>query len=56
MLLLEVPVLLDQGVHPVNHLLDKLHLAVAEPVLVGDVVGHARLTARLAAGTWSTEY
>ena len=41
MLLLQLEVLLPQGVHPVDHLLDELHLRVAEPVLVGDVVGDA---------------
>jgi hypothetical protein len=42
------PVLLLQGqifgvehVHAVNHLLHELHLGVAQPVLVGDVVGTA---------------
>ena len=50
MLLLELLVLLDEGVDAVNHLLDELDLAVAQPVLVGDVVGDAGLTARLAAG------
>ena len=49
MFLLELPVLLDEGVDAVNHLLDELDLAVAQPVLVGDVVGDAGLTARLAA-------
>ncbi len=34
-------VLGPEGVHPVNHLLDQLHLGVAQPVLVRDVVGHA---------------
>ena len=34
-------VLLDQGVDAVNHLLDELHLGVAESVLVGDVVSDA---------------
>jgi hypothetical protein len=37
-------VLSPEGVHPVNHLLDQLHLGVAQPVLVGDVVGHAFTT------------
>ena len=39
-LLSEFPVLLHEGVDAVNHLLDELHLGVAEPVLVGDVVGN----------------
>ena len=38
-LLLQVEVLLPQGVHAVNHLLDELHLGVAQAVLVGHVVG-----------------
>ena len=41
MFLGEVSVLLHQSVDAVNHLLDELHLGVAQPVLVGDVVGHA---------------
>ena len=32
-------VLLVEHVDPVDHLLDELHLRVAQPVLVGDVVG-----------------
>ena len=40
MLLSEFPVLLYEGVDAVDHLLDELHLGVAEPVLVGDVVGN----------------
>ena len=32
-------VLLVESVHPINHLLDELHLRVAQSVLVGDVVG-----------------
>ena len=51
-LLLEGPVLLDEGVDPVDHLLDELDLAVAEAVLVRDVVRHARLTARLPPGSY----
>ena len=39
MFLGELPVLLHEGVDAVDHLLDELHLGVAEPVLVGDVVG-----------------
>ena len=34
-------ILLVERVDAVNHLLDELHLAVAQPVLVGDVVGYA---------------
>ena len=33
-------VLLVERVHSVNHLLDELHLGVAQSVLVGDVVSH----------------
>ena len=33
-------VLLVESVHSVNHLLHELHLGVAQPVLVGDVVGY----------------
>ena len=38
MLLLELEVLLPQGVDGVNHDLDQLNLRVAETVLVGDVI------------------
>ena len=34
-------VLLVESVDAINHLLDELDLAVAQPVLVGDVVGYA---------------
>ena len=40
-LLLELEVLLPQGVDGVNHDLDQLDLGVAETVLVGDVIGVA---------------
>ena len=40
-LLLELEVLLPQSVDSVNHDLDKLHLGVAETMLVGDVIGVA---------------
>ena len=39
-LLLELDVLHVDGVDAVDHGLDELHLGVAEPVLVGDVVGN----------------
>jgi hypothetical protein len=55
-LLLEDPVLLDEGVDPVNHLLDELDLAVAEAVLVRDVVGDPGLTARLAASACAKQH
>ena len=38
-LLLELLVLLDEGVDPIDHALDQLHLGVAQAVLVGYVVG-----------------
>ena len=40
MLLLEISVLGDKSVDTINHLLYQLHLRVAKPVLVGDVIGH----------------
>ena len=43
-------VLLPQGVDAVDHLLDELHLGVAKPVLVGDVVGDACLAPGLSPG------
>jgi len=46
-LLLELQILLVQGVDSVNHGLDQLNLRVSQPVLVGDVVGVASLAARL---------
>jgi len=49
-LLLELQVLLVQGVDAVNHGLDELDLGVSQSVLVGDVVGVSGLAARLAAG------
>ena len=41
MLLLQSLVLLPEGVDTVNHGLDQLDLGVAQPVLVGHVVGAA---------------
>jgi len=49
-LLLELHVLLVQGVDAVNHGLDKLDLGVSQSVLVGDVVSVSGLAARLSAG------
>merc|ERR1719347_1494074 len=49
-LLLELEVLLPEGVDGVNHDLDQLHLGVAETVLVGDVVGAASESAGLSPG------
>ena len=40
MLHLKQHILLVDGVDAVDHGLDELHLGVAEPVLVGDVVGN----------------
>ena len=50
MLLLELNILLVQGVDTVNHGLDKLDLGVSQSVLVGDVVGVSSLATRLTAG------
>jgi len=52
---LELPILLDKGVDTVNHFLHELDLAVAEPVLVGNVVSDAGLTARLTTGASGLE-
>merc|ERR1719471_2057944 len=49
-LLLELDVLLPEGVDSVDHALHELDLGVAEAVLVGDVVGVAGLSARLSPG------
>ncbi len=49
-LLLQLEVLLVQGVDAVNHLLHKLNLGVTQAVLVGDVIGVASLATRLSAG------
>jgi len=49
-LLLELNILLVEGVDTVNHGLDELDLGVAKTVLVGDVVGVAGLTAGLTTG------
>ena len=40
-LLLELDILLPEGVDSVNHDLDQLDLRVAKTVLVGDVIGVA---------------
>jgi len=50
-LLLELEVLLPQGVDGVNHDLDQLDLGVAETVLVGDVIGASSLAARFSTGS-----
>ena len=42
--------LLPKGVDTINHFLDQLNLRVSEPVLVGDVVGVASLSAKLTTG------
>jgi len=49
-LLLELQVLLVQGVDTVNHGLDKLDLGVSQSVLVGDVISVSGLATRLTAG------
>merc|ERR1739848_987039 len=49
-LLLQLNVLLPEGVDGVNHDLDQLDLGVSQPVLVGDVVGVASLTTGLSPG------
>ena len=41
MLRLEFKILGVENIHSINHLLDQLDLGVAQPVLVGDVVGAA---------------
>ena len=50
-LLLQLNVLLPEGVDGVDHDLDQLDLGVSQPVLVGDIVGVASLTAGLSPGT-----
>jgi len=50
-LLLELEVLLPEGVDSVNHDLDQLNLGVSETVLVGDVISVSSLTARFSAGS-----
>ena len=49
-LLLQLNVLLPEGVDGVNHDLDELDLGVSQPVLVGDIVGVASLTTGLSPG------
>merc|ERR1711970_1191912 len=51
MLLLEISVLSNKGVDTINHLLHQLHLRVAKPVLVGDVIGHTGLSTRFSPGS-----
>ena len=50
MLLLKYQVFLVEGVDTINHGLDKLNLRVAQPVLVGDVIGVSSLATRLTTG------
>jgi len=50
-LLLELNVLLPEGVDSVNHDLDQLNLGVSETVLVGDVISVSSLTARFSTGS-----
>jgi len=49
-LLLELKVLLVQGVDTVNHDLDKLNLGVTQTVLVGNIVGATSLATRFTSG------
>merc|ERR1719322_1562439 len=51
MLLLELDILLPEGVDGVNHDLDQLDLRVAQTVLVGDVIGVTSLASRFTAGS-----
>merc|ERR1719351_472973 len=49
----ECNILLVKCVDSVHHLLHQLHLAVSQPLLVGDVVGNTSLSTRLSSGsTW----
>ena len=48
---LECEILLVESVDTINHGLDKLDLGVAQPVLVGDVIGVSSLATRLTTGT-----
>jgi len=50
-LLLELEVLLPEGVDSINHDLDQLDLGVAKTVLVGDVISVSSLAARFTAGS-----
>merc|ERR1719262_1021102 len=51
MSLLQSQIFFVESVDAVNHLLHELHLRVAQPVLVRDVVGDASLATRLSPGT-----
>jgi len=50
-LLLELNILLVEGVDTVDHALDELDLGVTQTMLVGDVIGAASLATRFTAGT-----
>jgi len=50
-LLLELEILLPEGVDSVDHDLDQLDLGVAETVLVGDVISVSSLATRFSAGS-----
>jgi hypothetical protein len=50
-LLLELQVLREESVDTVDHGLDKLHLGVAQAMLVGNVVGDSIVTAGFTAST-----
>jgi len=49
-LLLEVKILIVQGVDTVNHGLHQLYLGVSQAVLVGNVIGASGLATRLSTG------
>merc|ERR1712038_611735 len=49
MLLLQSQILLIEGVDTINHALHQFNLGVAQPMLVGDVIGDTSLTTRFAA-------
>ena len=50
MLLLELLILLDEGVDPVYHALYQLNLGVTQAVLVGDVIGNTCKETKLGRG------
>jgi len=49
-LALQLLVLLPQSVDSINHLLNQFNLRIAQPVLVGDVIGMTSLSTRLTTG------
>jgi len=54
-LLLELKILLVEGVDSINHGLDKLNLGVSETVLVGDIIGGTGVTTRFTTGSTGLE-